>query len=317
MEDIADLRTLDGSQRLYHGVIIPESSGSQTAGLGYVGYPVSVSVDLSGSQNIIAHEIGHNLSLSHAPGCGSPDPDPDFPYADGLVPNWGYDVVNNSLVAPSATLADLMSYCNDLWISDYHFAQSLDHRVANPLGQAGQPGLLIRGVIVGGQVSDVRMLPVPAGTQLSAQGEIEFTFWDANGQVIGSGSSPSYEIGDRHGQYAFQGVVVTDLSQVHSVEVRSQGQVLFVESFNNTEPGQVLARAMPSGSTQLNWRAGEGAALILRDQTGQVMAIDHRGSLVLDQTPPGSTVEVVGPGRAAQVRRVADVARTGEWLLTR
>ena len=64
LDEIADLRDLDGSGRLYHGVIVSPKQGSQTAGLGFIGFPVSVTVELSGTQNVISHEIGHNLNLT-------------------------------------------------------------------------------------------------------------------------------------------------------------------------------------------------------------------------------------------------------------
>ena len=35
--------------------------------------------------NTIAHELGHNLNLIHAPGCGAGVPDPEYPYQDGAT----------------------------------------------------------------------------------------------------------------------------------------------------------------------------------------------------------------------------------------
>ena len=95
LDDMVDLRNLDGSDRLYHGIIdAPPSSGSTTGGIGFVGYPVSVSVDLGGTQNIISHEIGHNLNLSHAPACSAPNPDTEFPRPNGSVAQWGYNILS-------------------------------------------------------------------------------------------------------------------------------------------------------------------------------------------------------------------------------
>ncbi|MEM9620701.1 MAG: hypothetical protein AAF993_03570, partial [Pseudomonadota bacterium] len=93
LTEMADLRDLDNSNRLYHGIIIPPGGAtSGTAGIGYVGYPASVSIDLGGSFYIIAHELGHNLDLGHAPGCGSPNPDNQFPHSDGALGVWGFDI---------------------------------------------------------------------------------------------------------------------------------------------------------------------------------------------------------------------------------
>ncbi|WP_420448303.1 leucine-rich repeat domain-containing protein [Candidatus Palauibacter sp.] len=77
--------------------------------------------------DVIAHEIGHNLNLPHAPCGGASGPDPSFPQRDGSIGAWGFDSPNDVLVPPSAR--DLMSYCYPHWISGYNFAKMLTHRV--------------------------------------------------------------------------------------------------------------------------------------------------------------------------------------------
>ena len=53
------------------------------------------------------HEVGHNLSLRHAP-CGDPsNPDPNYPYANATMGAgnrfiWGYDADGQSLHRPDA-----------------------------------------------------------------------------------------------------------------------------------------------------------------------------------------------------------------------
>ena len=78
---------------------------------------------------IMAHELGHNLSLLHAP-CGSPaGPDPWFPHSGGSIGAWGYDFERNALVSPQT--ADVMGYCTSPnWISDFFFKKALNHRLA-------------------------------------------------------------------------------------------------------------------------------------------------------------------------------------------
>ncbi len=99
--------------------------------------------------NVIAHELGHNLNLWHAPGCGPAGPDPEYPYEGGAIGAWGYDFVNESLV--SAATSDLMTYCLPQWISDYSFTRALAHRgqvESTPLAAAkasSTTGLLIWG----------------------------------------------------------------------------------------------------------------------------------------------------------------------------
>ena len=83
----------------------------------------------------IAHELGHNLSLYHAPCGGAQGPDPAFPSPDGSTGAWGYDFRYGGALA-SPYRPDLMSYCEPAGISDYHFANALRFRLVDE----GPPG---------------------------------------------------------------------------------------------------------------------------------------------------------------------------------
>ena len=75
----------------------------------------------------IAHELGHNMSLGHAP-CGRPTfSDGGFPDREGRIGAWGYDFTANKLMPPQTP--DVMSYCRPAWISDYYFTKALNHRL--------------------------------------------------------------------------------------------------------------------------------------------------------------------------------------------
>ena len=74
---------------------------------------------------IIAHELGHNMSLGHAP-CGTLG-DPNYPDPEGSIGTWGYDFRTEELVPPWHK--DIMSYCGPIWIGEYYFAQALRHRL--------------------------------------------------------------------------------------------------------------------------------------------------------------------------------------------
>ena len=76
----------------------------------------------------LAHEVGHNLDLMHAPCGGALFTDPDFPYENGGIGMWGYDFRTGSLVSPGRR-RDIMGYCYDKgWLSDYYFEKVIGVR---------------------------------------------------------------------------------------------------------------------------------------------------------------------------------------------
>ena len=86
----------------------------------------------------IAHELGHNLSLWHAP-CGGPaGVDPGYPHDDGSIGAWGYDHRDGSLVDSAAY--DLMTYCGPAWVSGYHFEKAVEHRTAQAMKRGEESG---------------------------------------------------------------------------------------------------------------------------------------------------------------------------------
>ena len=118
------IRVMEGGTGYWMGTM----SGSYTGagGLGQLGGPASFAIPLA---DAIAHELGHNFNLSHAPCGGAGNPDPAYPNANGTIGAWGYDFRDDRLVPPS--WFDLMGSCGpDLeWISDYHFSKALHFRL--------------------------------------------------------------------------------------------------------------------------------------------------------------------------------------------
>ena len=117
------VRVLEGGGGHYMGMMSGAVTGA--GGLAYLSGRSNVSQPYSGT---VAHELGHNMGLRHAP-CGAPGPDPSFPYPDGTIGAWGYDFRRGHLVP--ATWRDHMTYCDPAWTSDYHFTNALSHRMAD------------------------------------------------------------------------------------------------------------------------------------------------------------------------------------------
>ena len=98
---------------------------------------------------VMAHELGHNLSLRHAPCGGAGGSDPAYPYEGGSIGAWGYDHRGDSLIDKDEA-KDLMTYCEPVWVSDFHFTNAFGHRTAQEMshgearGRTG-PSLLVWG----------------------------------------------------------------------------------------------------------------------------------------------------------------------------
>jgi hypothetical protein len=139
LSELASLRVADGSSAWYYGVV-DTTYGSGVAGLGYIGFPVSIGWDRGSSAiSVMQHEFGHTFGIRHAP-CGGPSGvDSSYPYAGARLGHWGYDARNGQLIAPTSA-RDLMSYCGPEWISSYNHERArgnLAPFVFSALGVAG------------------------------------------------------------------------------------------------------------------------------------------------------------------------------------
>ncbi len=122
--DLTFLRIAEGELGYYYGAVVL-SDDANWEGVGYFGYPVGVG---AADHNTLAHELGHNLDLRHAPCGGAGGPDSRYPYAGGTIGVFGYDF-HRKRVVDSFLYKDVMGYCKPAWVSDYSFARALSFRV--------------------------------------------------------------------------------------------------------------------------------------------------------------------------------------------
>ena len=164
--ELAALRTAEGGNGYYYGVAADLGS---VGGVGQLPGWLSMGVP---SPNTLAHEVGHNVSLRHAP-CGNPPGvNPAFPYLDGSIGVWGYDFRDGSVVSPDRS-EDIMTYCRTRpWISDYHYRSVIDHR-ANLARDFASAGVAAAGkhsdmLVLWGGVADGEMHLEPAYSMQAA-----------------------------------------------------------------------------------------------------------------------------------------------------
>ncbi len=255
LQEVKTMRLMEGSSGYWMGMMPRFSDVGGVAD----GIPSWASVSAPWNSTI-AHELGHNMALRHAPCGGAGGPDPDYPYGDGSIGNWGYDFERSVLVSPGQP--DLMSYCGPKWVSDYHFATATRHRlraeaVASMAAMAAtpQPTLLVWG---GADADSVPSLDpaffVDATPTLPAPG----TTYNLAARTTDSATAFSYTfdmpevVDDEEGRSGF----------VFAIPV-SAGWSADLASITLTGPG---------GSAVLNDQTND-PMVILRDlQSGQVRA---------------------------------------------
>ena len=129
------IRAMEGGTGHYKGMM-----GRPVTYAGGVAYRPGRSSFSQPWPGTIAHELGHNLSLRHAPCGGAAGPDPSYPYPDGSIGAWGYDFNDGGQLVDPRTY-ELMSYCGPDWISDYYFTSALRFRLddADSVGLRAPP----------------------------------------------------------------------------------------------------------------------------------------------------------------------------------
>ena len=145
--EIDALRIAENDGRLYYGVVQLSYTGGQTA-RSITGVPAAVGLDRPSERaRMAAHELGHMWGRDHAPCTATAGLDPFYPYSNGRIGVYGYDVIAGVLEPPATP--DVMGLCQSPWISDYTWTRVMDFRASTDV-ETAVPALLVWGRIENG-----------------------------------------------------------------------------------------------------------------------------------------------------------------------
>jgi hypothetical protein len=291
LREIEALRDADGSLRYYYGVHT-NPPNARYAGLGYVGWPAAIGYDQAvDGWETFAHELGHNFSLYHAP-CGNPSGvDPEFPYADGGIGVFGFDLVNRLPKHP-ATFKDLMTYCGPEWISDYNYEKVLAYReqwdrtTTGPDRASGkEPALLIWGGREGGELVLEPAFELEMRENLPrSEGPYRIEGRDREGLVLFSYSFPMPEADHAAGAGGFSFAIPARLAQVDRLaSLRLTGPRGMAERTRSAAALPDRRPRLSMGGTgevrTLAWEAADHPMALIRDAaTGEVLSFARGGA---------------------------------------
>lgn len=301
------IKQTDGApeSQVYYGLLDSHNGTCPLSwgGIGYIGWRVSLGQ--YHSYAILAHEIGHNFARLHAP-CGTrADIDPDYPYPDGSIGDYGVDVFDGRVWTPGPpdNTKDVMSYCWPRWFSAYNYQALYEDQIVH--GQSIGSNMRARVLLVRATVTDdeqISMQPVYSlegiPTRGTESGDLTIELLDANGHVLVSQPAQFYEVADIDAHVRSLSVLVqSPNTPVAAVRIVKNGKVVAERQLDSTP---IRAAAKPqltfsAGRVTLSWGAPETPALVRYTvdggQSWTTMGIDVRGGQLLidsSQLPGGN-----------------------------
>jgi hypothetical protein len=318
--DLEAARLAEASDRIYFGIVKLD----YTRGLHGVTFPflpqgpataTSLGWDEpSDVKPVVAHELGHIWGQQHSSCGGAPDPDPNYPYANGSIGTYGMDLVAGRLMPPSSP--NIMGYCANPWVSDYTYARVLAFREDHPLPSgAAQPTLLIWGRIVNGRpVLEPAFQIVTRPSLPNSPGPYSIQATASDGTPLFSFSFDAAPIAD-HPQdtRSFAFAVPLDAARtarLRSLRLSAPGGAVTASTRPPAQfqraglPDSVVARRDAAG-VALSWNPSVHPMIMVRDpETGEVLSFARGGNSRV-WTAKGEVVVEMSDGVKSQRLRLA------------
>ncbi len=268
LSQTAVIQAMEGGTGNWLGLIAPPVDGNVAGAAHLGGGSVSASIT---SSSTIAHELGHNLGLFHAP-CGNASwVDTAFPHANGSIGAWGYDFRRQVLIAPDA--ADLMSYCGPRWISDYHFGNALRYRLIEEANTGASRSAATRSLLLWGGVDMDGLLFLEPAFVMDAPpklprngGAYQLAGHDASGSELFSIQFEMQEVADADGQKLFAFMIPVETDGVADLaDITLSGPEGSVSLDRDTDRPVAILRSLSNGQVRGILRSVSSEAAVQAD----------------------------------------------------
>ena len=289
LDEVGVIRILENGTGYWMGALSGEATGAWGVAWinGWTSYVRLGVVDQSEEALTIAHELGHSMSLYHAP-CGTSSVlDPGYPYPNAEIGAWGIDSRSGSDVLVPSSWSDMMSYCVPAWISEYNFYIAMNHRLDQEASgksvAASTPALLVwGGTDEGGMPYLNPVFAVDAPPSMpDGGGDHQITGRTVDGDVLFSVAFDMKPVADTEGRAGFAFAIPSSrewTDVLAEVELSGPGGAAIIDEDSNL-PALIL-REQTSGQVRALLR-GESAALIGLDATAAASLVQETDVEVL------------------------------------